>query len=235
MFWKKARKKYGHLTSEDEDIRKFIQLSPQFQKESYLGLVGQIQDIGHRWVAQHTTAGPVLEIGFGAGRHCLFYQRPLEEYFVSEYSTWHFRPDTRLDCHERGVCCDARKLPYQNSFFQTVISIYNLEHIADLNSVFSEVHRVLKPIGRFLIALPCEGGFLWNIGRELTTRRQFKKQYGINYDKVIGYEHVWDFAGVFGQIKQSELFLIKKLQMFPFLVPSHHLNLIGCIECTVKK
>ncbi len=116
-----------------------------------------------------------------------------------------------------------------------MISIYNLEHIADLESVCREVYRVLGPGGRFLIALPCEGGLLWNIGRELTTRRRFQRRYGINYDKVIAYEHVRDFPGVFAEIRRAGLFRIDRRQMLPFRVPTHHLNLIACIECAALK
>jgi SAM-dependent methyltransferase len=233
MFWKKARAQYGHLTAEDEDIKKYLRISSDFQQDGYEGLVGYIHDIGHRWIAQHTIAGPTLEIGFGAGRHGVFFAGKYGDYYVSEYSVWNFQSDIWENFRGRGVCCDARSLPYCDVTFQSVISIYNLEHIADLSRVFQEVHRVLKPTGRFLIALPCEGGFLWNIGRELTTRPQFQKQYGLNYDKIIAYEHVWDLVGVFEQIKQSELFHIKQCRLYPFLVPTHHLNLIACVECSV--
>src|SRR5262249_60886097 len=115
--------------------------------------------------------------------------------------------------------------------FSTVISIYNLEHILDLQRVLSEVHRVLDPGGSFLIALPCEGGLAWNLGRELTTRRQFQKKYGINYDKIIAYEHVRDFRGVFEELAASRLFDVVRQRFFPALVPSVDLNLVACIEC----
>jgi len=146
-----------------------------------------------------------------------------------------FRSGTFHRFNGRRSCCNARFLPFQDLTFQTVISIYNLEHIEDLQTVCREVHRVLKPGGVFLVALPCEGGLAWNLGRELTTRPAFQKKYGINYDKIIAYEHVWDFPGVFEQIRESQLFHITKCQLFPFLIPCHHLNLVACIECSVEK
>lgn len=81
MFWKKAHETYGHLTDQDEDIRKYLSLSGSFQEEGYTGLVGKISDLGHKWLAQRTPAGPVLEIGTGAGRHRLFYSGPPENFF----------------------------------------------------------------------------------------------------------------------------------------------------------
>jgi len=232
MFWKKAREKYGRLTAEDEDIKRYLALPGEFQEEGYRGIVGFIQDLGHQWIAKRTPPGPVLEIGFGAGRHRLFFFGRLDDYYVLEYSERYLRSEAWKDFRGRGVLGDARRLPYRSAVFRTVISIYNLEHIADLQSVFREVHRVLKPGGKFLIALPCEGGLLWNLGRELTTRRAFQKRYGINYDKVIAYEHVWDFAGVVEQLRRSGLFRIDTHAMIPLRLPTPHVNLIGCTECS---
>ena len=235
MFWKKARAKYGHLTAEDEDIKRYLEISSTFQQDSYEGIVGYIQDAGHRWIARHTATGPTLEIGFGSGRHGLFFRGKLEEYYVSEYSIRHLQADIWKNFRGRGTVCDARALPYQNDAFQTVISIYNLEHIVNLDRVFHEAHRVLKPKGYFLIALPCEGGLLWNIGRELTTRRNFQKQYGLNYDKIIAYEHIWDLTSVITALQKTGLFQVYKQQMYPFYLPFHHINLIACLDCRVIK
>ncbi len=231
MFWKKAHKKYGHFTSYDYDIKKYLKISSEFQEDSYEGIVGYIQDMGHRWIAKRTLPGPVLEIGFGSGRHSLFYKGNKSNYFVSEYSGFHVGSDAWKNIRGHGIRCDAQSLPFRSNIFNTVISIYNLEHILNLNNVFREVHRVLTPKGRFLIALPCEGGFFWNLGRELTTRRYFQKKYGINYDKIIAYEHVWDFKGVFEEIKKCRLFQVERQEKFPFRIPTHHLNLISCIQC----
>lgn len=235
MFWKKAHTRYRHLTAEDDDIRKWPGVSHLVLNDSYKGIVGSINDIGHQWIAKHTAIGPVLEIGFGLGRQYRFFTGRLSDYYVSEYSTQYFNSEIWSKVRGRGIQCDARNLPYRSSFFQTVISVYNLEHIKELHQVLQEVSRVLKPGGYFLVALPCEGGLLWNLGREITTRRQYQKKYGINYDKIIAYEHVWDFSGVIGEIRKSKRFSIEKRDMFPFRIPTHHLNLIACLQCSVLK
>lgn len=235
MFWRQARAKYGHLTVEDEDIKRYLQLTSNFQQESYQGIVGYINDIGHHWIAQHTTTGPILEIGFGIGRHSSFFKGNPTEYYISEYSAQNCRGETWQNFRGRATLCDARTLPYLSDTFKTVISIYNLEHIPDLAQVLSEVHRVLASEGHFLIALPCEGGLLWNVGREWTTRRYFQKRYGLNYDKIIAYEHVWDLSGVIATLQKTGLFHIKKQKMYPFRCSIPHLNLIACLSCQVLK
>ena len=231
MFWSKARAKYRNVSADDEDIRKFHELSNSFQTDIYQGLAGRIQDLGHRWVAKRTPPGRILEIGFGAGRHALFHSGRWENYIASEFSAAHLKSQHWTGFKGSILRCDARKLPFADGLFDAVISIYNLEHIPDLQSVFREVHRVLAPAGKFLIALPCEGGFLWNIGRELTSRRTFQRKYGINYDKVIAYEHVRDYAGVEREIRGSGRFRYSARRFFPLIVPMAGLNLIACMEC----
>lgn len=230
MFWARARKTYPRLTADDPDISRFLDVSSQFQQEGYRGLVGWVQDIGHRWVSRRTRPGRVLEIGFGAGRHAAFFRGTRDDYFVSEVSSAYLDSEMWSQFRERGIQCDASRLPFRNESFSTVISIYNLEHIQELSKVLSEVHRILARDGKFLVALPCEGGLAWNLGRELTTRRQFQKRYRINYDKVIAFEHVWDFAGVQAQLLESRLFDVRRRAFFPFGVPTPHFNLIACLE-----
>jgi len=232
LFWARARERYRGVSPDDEDIRKFQKLSNSFQTDIYRGVCGWLQDLGHRWVAARTPAcGSVLEIGFGGGRHSLFYRGDWQNYTASEFSAAHL--DSPLWSGFKGnlLRCDARSLPFRAHRFDAVISIYNLEHVADLQSVFREVHRVLTLGGRFLVALPCEGGLLWNIGRELTSRRVFQRKYGVNYDKVIAFEHVWDFHGVRAELLRSGLFRVLSRRFIPAFVPSVHLNLIGCMEC----
>ncbi len=233
MFWAKARRVYRGVTKDDPDVRKFLLLANQFQKDVYGGLGGYLQDLGHKWVSAKTTSleGNVLEIGFGAGRHSLFFSGDRTRYFASEYTNAHLSSEIWTTMAGRLLRCDARELPFADSSFHAVISIYNLEHISELESVFHEVHRVLEKGGRFLLALPCEGGLAWNLGRELTTRRYFQKKYKINYDKVIAFEHVWSFYDIENRLRGSGLFRILARRFYPFLVPSVNMNIVGCIEC----
>jgi SAM-dependent methyltransferase len=232
MFWKTARAAYAGVTAEDPDIRRYLEISADLQQSGNEGIVGAIHDLGHQWIAERSREGKTLEIGFGSGRHQSFFRGRSNDYFPSEYSSWHFSSDAWRAVRGRGVGADARSLPYRDASFDNVISIYNLEHIDDLQGVFAEVRRVLKSGGRFLIALPCEGGLLWNLGRELTTRRMFQKTYGINYDKAIAFEHVRDFRGVVAELRRSGLFRIGASRLLPLLVPTHHLNLIACLAAT---
>jgi SAM-dependent methyltransferase len=212
LFWKQARAKYAGVTADDPDVRRFLELSHAFQLDAYSGIAGWIQDEGHRWIAARTGNGRVLEIGFGAGRHSLFFGGDRASYFACEHSTVHADSEIWQSMQGRCVQCDARALPFADASVDTVISVYTLEHIDDLQSVFGEVSRVLTAKGTFLVGLPCEGGLAWNLGRELTTRRILGRKYHVN-----------------DEIRASRRFRIVERVYLPFRVPSANLNVITCL------
>lgn len=51
------------------------------------------------------------------------------------------------------VCSDAESLPFREGSFDNVVSTSTYQWITPLEEAFAEVHRVLKPSGRFYFAL----------------------------------------------------------------------------------
>jgi SAM-dependent methyltransferase len=47
------------------------------------------------------------------------------------------------------VVVDAQSIPLEDKSFDTVIANHILYHVPDRNKAFSEIHRILKPSGRF--------------------------------------------------------------------------------------
>jgi SAM-dependent methyltransferase len=68
------------------------------------------------------------------------------------------------------VLGEGARIPFADGFFSTVISTSVLEHILDLEPVFQEVARVLKPGGKFVFCVPNHRfpEALW--GRQFLTR-----------------------------------------------------------------
>lgn len=56
--------------------------------------------------------------------------------------------------YQKLINADARKLPFKDSSFSTVISVSVLEHIPKVEKVISETHRVLKKGGLFIFSVP---------------------------------------------------------------------------------
>ena len=59
------------------------------------------------------------------------------------------------------VQADARDLPFSDSAFDIVVCLDVIEHIVEDGIVTSEIHRVLKPGGKFLVSVP-EDPKLWS-------------------------------------------------------------------------
>jgi len=231
MFWKKARKNYSNVTTDDNDIQKYFEVMNQIQSDGYNGIMGYIQDFGHKYVQNNINKNEkVLEIGFGKGRSSKYFKWEKKDYYPSELNEKYVTPQI-WNSYKNATLADATNLPFEDNYFDKVVTIYNLEHIEDTDKVLAELKRVLKKDGEVLIALPCEDGFLWNMGRELTTRRIFTKKYKINYDKVIAYEHVHNLEFLRRKIRES--YFICEEKYYPFFIPSINMNLIYTCKCKI--
>lgn len=73
---------------------------------------------------------------------------------------WHDIPSGKRELSPTCVLAnsDVRKLPFKNESFTSVFSVAVLEHINDLATALSEIHRVLKP-GGYVYA---EFGPIWS-------------------------------------------------------------------------
>lgn len=229
MFWKQLHHKYKDINSNDPDIQKYFQIMDRLQSDGYNGLMGKIQDIGHKYVAKYTAnGGRILEIGFGKGRSNNFFRGDIDNYFPLDINEKYVDQKT-WGQYKNATIGSATKLPFEDNTFDQVVSIYNLEHIQDIDQALSEIRRVLKKKGEFIVALPCEDGFLWNVGRALTSRRVFKKKYKINYDKVIAFEHRHNLRTLIGKL--TNYFNVKEERYFPCYIPIIDINLIYTCRC----
>ncbi len=97
--------------------------------------------------------GDVLEIGLGTGQSLHSYGPGVRRLAVVEPSTgMHALARQRLEAcrfetevHQLG----AEALPFDDGTFDSVVCTWTLCSVQDPNTVLSEVHRVLKPAGRF--------------------------------------------------------------------------------------
>ncbi len=100
-------------------------------------------------LAKIPLAGPVLDLGCGTGE---FASLALQG-----------RIEVGVDCNARALskaartgrygelrCADARRLPFADGQFQTVLAVSVLEHIAQPSRALSEAFRVLRPGGRLI-------------------------------------------------------------------------------------
>ena len=95
--------------------------------------------------------------------------------------------------YKRVVVSGAEKMPFKNGSFKTVISNSVLEHIEDVEGVFREVRRVLKPGGRFILLVPDKKAseyFFYALVLERLGLRRLAKRYIGFKNKLYKYVHL---------------------------------------------
>lgn len=202
-----------------------------------LRLWSLFHNIGHRVAARfledcHIASDDmILEIGCGNCNFTKFLKKErLRNYVGLDIS------QEMLALAESGirrVQADLYSMPFTDGSAKVIVSIYNLEHLHRIDNAIDEIFRVLSDDGTFLFVIPMENGFLYNLGRNLTTRRIVEKRYGIDYMKIIReYEHPNSAEDIVKKIDKR--FHIKKKLFWPFFMPSVNLNILG-VFLAVKK
>jgi ubiquinone/menaquinone biosynthesis C-methylase UbiE len=220
-------------STNDNDISKLGQeASDELFEYGYSGLVGWLQNLGHKKIIQWKNSflgERFLEIGIGQGGHIEDADLLSSDYIGSDLSYHNLIMYKQRYPFLELVNADAASLPFAKNSFDNLISIYNLEHIRSLDQCLEEINRIIVKNGTLLIALPAEGGFLYKLGRELTTKRYMEKNFDIDYDSVIRESHVNDYPTLIKKLRK--VFGLKKIRYLPFsFFPSYHFNAFVCIK-----
>ncbi len=106
----------------------------------------------HRAKLLSPARGRVLEIGFGSGLSLPHYPKTVKNLVGLEPSKG-MRARVRVPnkfMNFKLVAGKAEKIPFEDETFDFVVSHFTLCSVRDLPKSLSEIHRVLKPRGRFL-------------------------------------------------------------------------------------
>jgi ubiquinone/menaquinone biosynthesis C-methylase UbiE len=98
--------------------------------------------------------GEVLEIGFGTGLNLAHYPRHVRKVTTVDPNPGMDRR-ARRRAAESGIEVDRRRagaegLPFGDGAFDVVVSTWTLCSIRDVERALAEVHRVVRPGGRFI-------------------------------------------------------------------------------------
>lgn len=110
-----------------------------------------------RFLVEHApTVGKLVELGSGGGKmlRTLSVHRPQLELYGCDLRAPQKVPAGYTFSLLEG---DGRTLPYGDASFDAVAIMDVLEHVPDPARVLDEVLRVLKPGGRLVAFVPCEG------------------------------------------------------------------------------
>lgn len=194
------RERWGLVAQEDDSCwiewgGEYLSFYEQNQRK---GIGVRVNDAGYRVMSSINLSDKVcLEIGPGDIRHLPFWigKKKPKKYIVADVQRGMI--DKALaTLSSLGVpvcpllvCRDSKELPLEESSVDVIVTFYSLEHIYPLEPYLRELHRILRPGGMLIGAIPAEGGLAWGVGRALTSRRWFKKNTMIDPDKIICWEH----------------------------------------------
>jgi ubiquinone/menaquinone biosynthesis C-methylase UbiE len=109
----------------------------------------------HRHSLLAQAYGDVLEVGFGTGLNLPHYPPEVRKITTVDPSTgMHRLAQKRIEQTGRNVdqrLLSGERLPFDEDTFDCVVSTFTLCSINNVHQALSEIHRVLKPGGRYLL------------------------------------------------------------------------------------
>jgi SAM-dependent methyltransferase len=115
-------------------------------------IVGKLRRLG-----EFQPGGRLLDVGCGDGVFTIELGRGFREVYgidVQEAFLSRFRETVRGDSKFSVLNVSAAAMGFPDAFFDTIVTVETLEHVADLAGTAVEICRVLRPGGELLITVP---------------------------------------------------------------------------------
>ena len=176
-----------------EELRKISYDS--YEKYLYGGKLSSfVMGVSHQLLERgilHFDNDHVLEICGANSCHYKWIKSPVSKYVVIDHS---LPMEAQKIKEVEYLLCDSvwKPLDFEDNFFSRVIASHLWEHVSDPEKYLLDWYRVLRPGGVISIALPCDPGFLWQLGKEINVGRWLKltKLMREDYDYINAHEHV---------------------------------------------
>jgi len=140
----------------------------------------------------------VLEVGALNGEHTHFVNHEFSQYYVTDIRN---PSQTTIDyLNKRGFTfriADVENLPFEDAYFDRVISTCLLHHLQDPEQGISEILRVVKSGGTVDILVPNDPSFIYSASWFVTTgiRALLKRKFRESYTNRKS-EHVKDLKSI---------------------------------------
>jgi ubiquinone/menaquinone biosynthesis C-methylase UbiE len=108
-------------------------------------------------VIKKNIQGNCIDIGCGTGLRMKFFIPRVDRLIGIDISETRIKEAKKMHPEINFIISDARKLPFKNQIFDTVLALEVIEHLPnyyDQEVFLQEVKRVLKPGGKFIISTP---------------------------------------------------------------------------------
>ena len=110
------------------------------------------------------------------------------------------------------VVADGQRLPFKDASFESCLCSETLEHIPDDRKVISEIHRILKPVGYFIMTVP---NYLAILGAKNRIAHYLKTKSWISHPN-----HLREYSYFSAKKLIRDHFIIKEMFSVPFTVES---------------
>lgn len=149
-------------------------------------LSSQLEHWLHRKVAKSAGADQkTLEIGAGTLNQLDFERSDIYDIVEPFQKLFQNSPNLK---YVRNIYPDISNI--HDEQYDRITSVACFEHIENLPEVVVKAAELLKPDGKLCISIPNEGRFLWKFSYTMTTGREFKKRFGLEYETLMRYEHI---------------------------------------------
>ncbi len=140
----------------------------------------------HKKVARSSeNSKKTLEIGAGTLNQLNFERSKVYDIVEPFRQLYENSPNRK---YVRKVFADISEISGEK--YDRIISVACFEHIENLPEVVRKSAILLKPGGKLCISIPNEGRFLWKFSYTMTTGREFKKRFGLDYEILMRHEHI---------------------------------------------
>jgi phosphatidylethanolamine/phosphatidyl-N-methylethanolamine N-methyltransferase len=215
--------------------KQFFKLEKKYNAYQDEGTVGIMMKLCHQNLEKIpnfknlNNNSKILEIGAGSSPHLPYVKHNFGKYCFLENSKFAISFLKRKFYKNKKIefkYYDSKKIPYKKNHFDRIIISHVLEHILEPEFFLDMMMNVLKKNGTISIALPCDPGLLWRLGRFFLKIFTVKKKLNISnmeYDYMIASEHINSIFNLISIIKYkykkniiNESYLPFKLRILDF-------------------
>ncbi|MBN1548515.1 MAG: class I SAM-dependent methyltransferase, partial [Syntrophaceae bacterium] len=138
---------------------KIDRIKSKYYKESQYSTDQPFLDLIHNNIYQ---SSKILDAGAGAGELFKYdIKSKVSEVVGVDLDT---RVLTNPQLH-RGVLTDLTNMPFENDYFNIIISRYTFEHIQEPKAFLTELRRILRPGGKIIFLTPNKWHYVALIAR----------------------------------------------------------------------
>jgi SAM-dependent methyltransferase len=203
-------------SSEQEWLNRFVP-DHDYQQNVYAAELGREVEPGCRWLDLGT--GSRVHRGWASAGHGVI---PASELSArarllvgADFETGHMRENRHL--HAR-VAADGNRLPFRSGGFDLVTANMVVEHLEWPERTFGEVHRVLRPGGRFLFVTPNRGyPIVWLsalLAGSRSRRLLASRVEGRALEHVFETHYRCNSAGAVRRVAVASGFTVRRLRLF---------------------